>query len=425
VLLSLAFLVLINGLNCGVTSDFSDSIRCDVAGPQVNPIPLGPTHGGSFSLYETDDSTPTHLLDFETTYGGLTGSWSSAPAFVGTVAAVLVSQQSGGYTDNPNFVPSKILTRPGKTNFELVIKYTPPGPGTFVVSAVIQSGEVLLGGTTTQCATDTGSTGFSYQMFSSSSSTGTQTGLTSGTIHGSGNNGPVSTSVTFTGGSFGYLVLARPGNSMPCTGGFVELTVTENGNSVGDPFFKGFQGQTFEFKGQPSLSYHLFSDPFISVNAEFASTLAPYTPNGTVMKTLNISFENHRLTLVRDWIGGKSISLLSDSTKTTVQEGKSILLGECYSLSYLTVQPLLPSSLLFQTPKHKILVQYAHQADKHINNTYFNVHYDIPLEDPDSLGGLLGQTAKADATISTDEMLFIVPMNGRAKTDKFEGVSIC
>jgi len=426
VLLSLALLIVVNGLTCSVTTDFSDAVRCDVQGSQVNPVPLGPLRGGQFSLFEINES-PANLLTYTSNIqGGAPTNWDSAPGFQGSnvFPAVLVSQQISGYSDNNLFVPTKILAFPGTVSSPLVIKYSPPpgagpdGPGSYTIVATISAGEsALAGGACTASPAPAGS-GFTYKMYFGTNILDVNNAQT-GTVASSGAGGNVSPSVTFSASQFAYLMLTRSNPTTSCTGAFIELAVTQSGNSVGDPFFKGFHGQKFMFKGLPSMSYHIFSDIFISVNAQFASTFAPATPDGTVMKTLNISFENHHLTIIRDWLNGTSISVISDGKKITLAEGKTVSLGECYSLYNLAPR------VFFKTSKHNVIIDYATQADDHINNTYFNINFDVPLEDATTLGGLLGQTAQANAKISTDELLFIVPMNGRAKTDKFEGISSC
>lgn len=62
---------------------------------------------------------------------------------------------------------------------------------------------------------------------------------------------------------------------------------------VGDPIFIGFYQQRFSYNGYPGKFYHVYSDPFLYMNAYFAKA-RPYSDSlGTVMSIISVVTQQH------------------------------------------------------------------------------------------------------------------------------------
>jgi hypothetical protein len=187
---------------------------------------------------------------------------------------------------------------------------------------------------------------------------------------------------------------------------------------VGDPSFTGFYGQRFIFTGLPFVTYHIFSDPWISLDTEFGPALGAKS-DGTVVKIAKLRFGSHNLTLNRDWRQGATVRYELDGKVASLSSGKSVSVGECFTVS------CDKNRITWSSQVESLTFVYDTAANSHINTTFFDLRFDVPLNEPDSCGGLLGQTAKEDGIISTAAELFVVPPSGFAPSSRFKQLDAC
>jgi len=200
---------------------------------------------------------------------------------------------------------------------------------------------------------------------------------------------------------------------LPFVGGYTTL------RTQGEPIFTGFFGQRFEFQGSANSNFHLFSDPFLSINSLFGVANPSLRKSGTVMKALGIRWENRSLTVNVESISSDkyNVTVMIDSDSAIVVASKqSISLFSCVQMTWSPAR----LTVTFGSD-HKLTVTWAYSNTTHINTTYLNIDLELPLEVSSVCGGVLGQTASNTTKPSTNSKLFVTHdlLSNDAKTYKF------
>jgi hypothetical protein len=180
----------------------------------------------------------------------------------------------------------------------------------------------------------------------------------------------------------------------------------DNGGSasiVGDPHMRGFLGQDIIFDGIAGSSFHIISDPYMSINSLFDyAEVESHT--GTVMTAFHIVTAQDELLVRLEDISSSNSLQLSLNKKLVVLAPQSVVQtrSNCSSLMWM------PPNLMFTSPSHDIIISWSEQYDAHINRTFLNLALKVPIMDPTVLGGVLGQTARLLPRYSTAVDDFIV-----------------
>lgn len=70
--------------------------------------------------------------------------------------------------------------------------------------------------------------------------------------------------------------------------------------SVGDPHFQGFEGESYDFMGEPNRYYNLLTDHEVQINAYFAYWPETGDDNSTYTKQIGILVRDHRIQITPD-----------------------------------------------------------------------------------------------------------------------------
>jgi len=112
-----------------------------------------------------------------------------------------------------------------------------------------------------------------------------------------------------------------------------------------------------------------------------------------------------------------NVSVMIDGHSRTVGSKQPVSLSSCVEMTWT------PAHLTLTVGSdHLMIVTWASDHSTHINTTYLNIQFDVPLEDSRVCGGVIGQTASRNLTKpSTDAKLFMTHdlLSTDAKTNKF------
>jgi len=199
------------------------------------------------------------------------------------------------------------------------------------------------------------------------------------------------------------------------------LTNTPEGGGGGDPLFNGFLGQRYHFRGQPDKTFHLFSDPSVLINSRFA-VANPASGKGTVMAAFGILWVNHSVTFdVHSVIDRKLLSLVVDGVTMQFARSKTGAVLFAADPCPVHLHWANPHLSLEWAGLYKMQFTWVTSHTSHVNTTLFKVTFDVPLEDPTQYGGLIGQTATKNSTLSTRTADFVSTdlLSNDSKTSKF------
>jgi len=148
--------------------------------------------------------------------------------------------------------------------------------------------------------------------------------------------------------------------------------------------------------GRQEIFFHIFSDPFASINARFGYA-NPSTMKGTVMSAIGVRWETHSLTVDVDAMSSdhKNVSITLDGQTTLLSHNSSAVSIEPCSQATL----LYPQLIITMGMDHTLTLTWHKQHSSHINTTFLGFNLEVPLEsDPSVYQGVLGQTATKNLT---------------------------
>jgi hypothetical protein len=76
---------------------------------------------------------------------------------------------------------------------------------------------------------------------------------------------------------------------------FAKLVLDQLSFTIGDPHFYGFDGESFDFMGEPDRYYNLLTDTEVQVNAYFIYWATSGADNYTVADRIGIRVSDHRI----------------------------------------------------------------------------------------------------------------------------------
>jgi len=187
------------------------------------------------------------------------------------------------------------------------------------------------------------------------------------------------------------------------------LTVTPaSGGGSGEPVFSGFHGQHLEFSGIIGNFYHIFSDPYISMNALFGDANPEASYGGTVMKMLSFVVYGNTIVLSRN-----------DSAVTINDKRTSDYSTELPNCVYVVIGRF---KVTIATPEHYIVVYYKKKHTEHINTKYLDFTFTIKgAHTADLYGGIMGGTVDANSEFVADEAGWVTSslLSADAITNKY------
>lgn len=219
---------------------------------------------------------------------------------------------------------------------------------------------------------------------------------------GSGGLGTIILPFTFLSHSAGYQSSVRvdypwlPSASTPRHTVLLTWLAAGSVTVIGDPVISGFHNQSFEFTGKAGRTYHIYSDPYVSVNSMFAPAKPSQTNSTTtVMDKIFVQYgTNHSLSFSA-WSRspvGNVVTVAADSDLLVLlPDDAPHTLGDCSWLSWdgkhLTFALGGQHFLVFTIQSH---------ANKHINTSFVNLNVDASLlqAHASDIGGLIGWTTQ-------------------------------
>jgi len=150
-----------------------------------------------------------------------------------------------------------------------------------------------------------------------------------------------------------------------------------DGAGAGDPVFVDFNHTRFSFNGHANGVYHIFSDPFMSVNALFAYA-NPTLRSGTVMSLIAVQVGKAQI-----------VFSIEKSKKIGVSmNNKTLVAGDVETVGCVTVTVPKSGNCEISTPHHHFTVNTRTESNAHINTTYLNFNLKISGETVSSIGGV-------------------------------------
>jgi len=167
---------------------------------------------------------------------------------------------------------------------------------------------------------------------------------------------------------------------------------TATGEVGGDPVFTGFHGQEFIFNGHMNKYYHVFSDPYVSINALFTDANPYDTYGGTIMKDMSVTYSGNTIVVNRD--------------SRRVHVGNDIMIAPDFQeLALCVTAEATHEYFEIVTPQHIITIKYMWNNIPHLNTTYLDLGIDLAPNSvpPTQYGGIIGCTVNDGQVIVASE----------------------
>jgi len=160
-----------------------------------------------------------------------------------------------------------------------------------------------------------------------------------------------------------------------------------NAGTSGDPHFRGFRDQTFDFQGEKGKLFNIISDGYSSVNALFSDPTHNTEKFVTYMTTFGIKFADLTVEIVANQTEGQ---IISNNVAINLPVNVEVKLSDCVFALYRK-----------GTHHNAVQIQSNHEIFDFtlVNGEYINFGLKIKGDDILKLGGILGLTEKEDFNI--------------------------
>jgi len=160
-----------------------------------------------------------------------------------------------------------------------------------------------------------------------------------------------------------------------------------NAGTSGDPHFRGFRGQSFDFQGEKGKVFNIISDKYSSVNARFSDPTHDSRKLVTYMTSFGVQYADLKVEINANQTEGQ---IIANNVVITLPLNVEVKLSDCVMALYR--KGLKHSAVQIQS-NHEI---YDFTL---VSSEYINFGLTVKNDDLQSLGGILGLTEKDDFNI--------------------------